>query len=179
MKNFLIGVLVVTVIVLGYVSFKSKVAIVSPTSTAPSGQTTTVNNLNGKDYQPSSGTDSRSISTRLPSFVSAQSGWPPVIQNSSEAYNCSPSRTESGTTIQKTINGRIYCVTIKSEGAAGTIYYTYRYVTADSRGGTKITNFTLAFHDADCGTDTGTPEKISCNGQGPLDVNAIVDSLMR
>jgi hypothetical protein len=179
MKNFLIGVLVVSVIVLGYVAFKSKVSIVSPTSTTPSGQTTVLNNPDGKDYQPNSGSDGKSISTRLPSFVSAQAGWPPVIQTSSKAYSCSPSRAEGATTTQKTINGKTYCITIKSEGAAGTIYYTYTYVTAVTSGGTKTTNFTLAFHNTDCGTDTGTPEKISCNGQGPLDVTAIVDSLMR
>jgi hypothetical protein len=53
MKNFLIGVLVVAVIVLGYLAFKPKAEVtVSPISVTPSGQTTAVNNSNGKDYQP-------------------------------------------------------------------------------------------------------------------------------
>jgi hypothetical protein len=54
MKNFLIGVLVIAVIVLGYLAFKPKTEVtVSPTPASPSGQTATINNPNGKDYQPS------------------------------------------------------------------------------------------------------------------------------
>ncbi|HEX9061738.1 MAG TPA: hypothetical protein VF941_16285, partial [Clostridia bacterium] len=61
------GVLVVAVIVLGYLAFKPKTDIsVSPTSVTPSGQTTTLNNPTGKDYQPQSNASSgTSISANI------------------------------------------------------------------------------------------------------------------
>ncbi len=90
------------------------------------------------------------VSTTLPTpYITAQSGWPPVIKDSGEAYSCKLSHTEMGDTIIKTINKRDYCVTTTSDGTAGSFYYTYTYKTFGIQGSTIFTTFTLRY--VDCG----------------------------
>ena len=129
--------------------------------------------------------NSTTISTALPTpYISAQNNWPPVIQNSSIAYTCTLGVVGMGgrtVTTQKIINGRTYCITYTDEGAAGTIYKTYRYTTSLGSG-TKTTNdFTLSSPSGNGCDGHGTPEENQCysaisNFYSNLD--AIIDSLM-
>lgn len=56
--------------------------------------------------------------------------WPPQISVSTSTYTCVPTtqKIADETKIErKTINGKIYCLTTQSEGAAGSTYTTYTY----------------------------------------------------
>ena len=60
-KNVLIILLIIVVLLLSYIAFKPK-DVVAPVEQTPSGKTTTINNPNGEDYQPSDKvTDSKEI----------------------------------------------------------------------------------------------------------------------
>ncbi len=93
-----------------------------------------------------------SIVKPLPKYISIQEGsWPPVIHTSTKTYACTEGRIGMGAptlTKQKTINGRVYCVSDTNEGAVGTIYDTYTYTTANESD-TKTTKFTLSHQE--CG----------------------------
>lgn len=103
------------------------------------------------------------ISTTLPQYISGQSGWPPVIQNSTNTYSCmiTSSAGQDGpapTTTEKVINGKTYCIKVMMEAAAGSRYGTYTYTTANGSG-TKTTNFTLRWPNCDNYDD---PENTQC-----------------
>lgn len=124
------------------------------------------------------------VSTTLPQYISAQEGWPPVIQNSALAYSCAQSAGSGDVptvVTQKTINGKTYCVSLVSDAAAGTIYKTYTYTTA-SGAGTKTTTFVLRF--VECGnyrdnSTTGGTQYIQCQAnQSSFNIDAIIASLM-
>ena len=121
------------------------------------------------------------LPTTLPQYIAGQSGWPPVIQTSGIVYSCTPSHSEMGTTIEKIINGRTYCITTTSDGAAGSIYYTHTYKTSDVQGSSKTTTFALKY--VSCGVYGGPtePQVIQCKANQDHFSNSLdnlIDSLM-
>ena len=183
-NKIVIVLLVIAVLVLGYFAFfknrKTNDGVV-----VPQGQTQTNQNPNGPDYQLN---PKPVISTTLPTpYVHGQGGtWPPTIQYSATLYSCNPPSHTNGmdkSSIERVINGRTYCIVTISEGAAGTIYKTYTYTTADTnrtdRAGTLTTTFTLGYQDSDCEIPN---QQTACHtAQLNFDNNldAIIDSLMR
>jgi hypothetical protein len=121
------------------------------------------------------------VSTTLPTpYISAQSSWPPVIQNPSTTYSCDVGKGNSDMderTIQKVINGKTYCIYSNSDGAAGSIYYSYTYTTAGSSSvDIKTTSFTLRY--VNCGVYSD-PQMTQCKtAQSGFNLDTIVDSLM-
>lgn len=86
-----------------------------------------------KDYKGADGISFQYPEKLTTQYISTQE-WPPVIKIQSGTYSCvetSP-ETSSGNEIitQKTINERIYCVNVKHEGAAGSVYSSYVYTTS-------------------------------------------------
>ncbi len=121
------------------------------------------------------------LSTTLPQYVGAQSGWPPVIQNSLTPYSCHTQAQTgdgpNGSTVEVKVGSSIYCRTIMSEGAAGSRYAEYTYVKANGSG-TKTTNFTLRLPNCDNWDD---PEKTQCKTNQNIffaNLDALIDSLM-
>ncbi len=56
--------------------------------------------------------------------------WPPVVRVEEDVYNCTEAGEETaraGQTEEQFINGHTYCVTVVSEGAAGSVYRMYSY----------------------------------------------------
>ena len=79
-------------------------------------------------------------------YVTAQD-WPPHIQKTNDAFSCTVAGAESeraGQTALRAIGNRLYCVTVVSEGAAGSTYRQYAYATAVGQG-TQIAMFTFRF----------------------------------
>ncbi len=73
--------------------------------------------------------------------------WPPQKITAEGIFSCDESGSEimaGGQTILKEIDGSNYCITTRSEGAAGSIYNTYTYKKAYS-GMVAETTFTLRF----------------------------------
>jgi hypothetical protein len=167
MKNntglIILGVLVVVALV--YLGFKPK----QNTNTTPTGQTTTIGNPNGADYTPS-------VSTVLPTpYISEQANWPPAPKDTSAAYVCKTGISETKQTVEKEINGRKYCVTDVYDGAAGSVYHTYTYMTALPTG-TRTATFTLRYQN--CGVYDETQISQCHTAQNTFNLDVIVDNLM-
>lgn len=74
-------------------------------------------------------------------YISSPDMWPPKVVTSNDAFVCTIGGSEikvNGMTEQKEINGKTYCVTIESEGAAGSVYTTYTYTTKFETGVKKL-----------------------------------------
>ena|ERR1035437_6131967 len=93
-------------------------------------------------------------------YITAQ-GWPPKVEVISGPFSCDESGSEIAKTTKKVIAGKTYCVTVQSEGAAGSIYNTYTYVTVVGAQVTKTT-FILRFVQCDNYED---PQKTECKNE--------------
>lgn len=105
--------------------------------------------------------------------------WPPQVAVSSGSLSCteagSPQERAGGTT-QKVINGRIYCVTVMSEGAAGSVYTEYAYAT-EMKGKVVILTFTTKM--VQCG-NYDDPQKTACEAErASFDIDSIVHTVVQ
>ncbi len=105
--------------------------------------------------------------------------WPPQVAVSSGSLSCteagSPQEWAGGTT-QKVINGRIYCVTVMSEGAAGSVYIQYVYAT-EMNGKIAILTFTTKM--VQCG-NYDDPQKTACEAErASFDIDSIVHTVVQ
>lgn len=99
-----------------------------------------------------------SLSTK---YIHAQDTWPPVIVRTDAVFSCIESGKEvlqGGKTTSQYIDGKAYCITVASEGAAGSIYSTYTYTTS-YESSTLKTVFTLRLVQCENYND---PNKTAC-----------------
>ena len=93
--------------------------------------------------------------------------WPPKVVVSEGVSFCSEATL---------INGRPYCVTTSSEGAAGSVYIDYAYAIA-KEGKTVTLSFTL--REVQC-ANYDDPQKTACEQErNNFDVDAFADSIMQ
>lgn len=103
---------------------------------------------------------------RLPTEYIAGADWPPTLQITSESFGC---KTE-----KQTIDGREYCITTSSEGAAGSTYTTYSY---SSLINGKTAAFTFILRAVQC-ANYDEPKKSACEKeQSSFDVSALADRM--
>jgi hypothetical protein len=105
--------------------------------------------------------------------------WPPKVTVAEGPFTCTESGsqiTENGQTVKKTINGHVYCVTIQSEGAAGSTYTTYTYVTMLQN---KMVSFNFVLKAVQCG-NYNDPEKSDCESErANFDIDSTVDKIVQ
>jgi len=105
--------------------------------------------------------------------------WPPQMQQLDKPFTCIEAGSEiqsAGKTESRIINGRMYCVTTLTEGAAGTIYTQYVYAFAREEK-TVILNFSLKRPQC---ANYDEPEKSACeNEQNTFDVDNMVDAMVQ
>ena len=78
--------------------------------------------------------------------------------------------------LDKKINGRDYCVTISSEGAAGSIYTTYAYVTKIQD---KFVSFSFILLATQC-DNFDEPEKSACKSErATFSVDNFIDQIIQ
>ncbi len=110
-------------------------------------------------------------------YISGQE-WPPKITNSSGSFSCREGGSEimlGGVTTKKTINGRVYCITIASEGAAGSIYTTYTYTTA---GNGKLITAKFILRYPQC-LNYSDPQKTEClTERQTFDLDGLLDKIV-
>jgi hypothetical protein len=132
------------------------------------------------------------LSFQYPSTLGTQyislTDWPPKIQVLNTAYVCTAGGSEimpAGQTAEQTINGRKYCVTKESEGAAGSIYTMYAYATPidlqnlpqTGNGNTIIFTFSLRF--VQC-ANYDEPNRTACeNERASFTVDNTVDQIVK
>lgn len=101
--------------------------------------------------------------------------WPPSVRVSDDTYSCQEvdsASTGMARTTKKIINGRSYCVTTQNDGAAGTVYTDYTYVSALYQGTVRIQFFVSRVR---C-ENYDDPKKTDCqNGQDAFNPDALVE----
>jgi len=80
-------------------------------------------------------------------YISAQE-WPPVVKIQSGIYSCAETPQEKSSLMeiitQRIIDNRTYCIDVKNEGAAGSVYSSYVYTTPKNGKLIEI-SFTLRY----------------------------------
>ncbi len=174
-KQILITIGLVIIGLLAYITFK----VEHNENTKNPQAENVVQNSNTPNNNPSS--QESTPSTDLPSpFITAKENWPPVIKHADVLYECKESKTEMGTTQEKIIGSRTYCVSLTTDGGAGNFYDTYNYETA-SLGGSGVDTANFVLHHVNCGVYS-EPEMGQCQEAQTKFFNSldqIVDSLMK
>ena len=113
--------------------------------------------------------------------------WPPQMAVINEPFVCTEGGSEimtAGQTLKQVINGRNYCVTKESEGAAGSIYTQYAYaILADLNNlpqeGNATVIFTFSLRMVQC-ANYDDPQKIACETErASFNIDPIVDQIVR
>ena len=100
--------------------------------------------------------------------------WPPKVEVANVPYTCKETNIEERITAERIINGRTYCVTEISEGAAGHIYIQYTYAFSKNNNVISLA-FTLSF--VQCG-NYDEPGKQECEEERhKFDIDGIVDRI--
>jgi hypothetical protein len=126
---------------------------------------------------------SRGISFRYPSDLGTDYihplDWPPMAQVLAGPLQCTEAGSEiarAGRTERKTIQGRSYCVTRETEGAAGSIYTSLAYA-LDKDGRVVILTFSL--RAVQCG-NYDDPRKRECETEREaFDVDVVIERMAR
>lgn len=105
--------------------------------------------------------------------------WPPVVQASDGEFTCTNAGTpeqRAGRTEKRTIDGREYCVTEVSEGAAGSIYIQYAYMT-EIENKNVFVRFTTRAVQCENYDD---PEKTECkNERNSFNIDQVVAEIVQ
>jgi len=109
-------------------------------------------------------------------YISAV-GWPAQIQVFNELFTCKETEGETtgvGQTMKRIIGDHLYCVSQKTEGAAGSTYTQYTYA-FPMNNKTIVFTFTLRF--VQC-ANYDEPNKTACmHERAAFDVDAMVDRM--
>jgi hypothetical protein len=109
-------------------------------------------------------------------FITAQA-WPPTVTLASGTFSCTEGGSQTtlpGSFTKKTINGRIYCVKLESEGAAGSTYVTYDYTT-EKTGKLVTVEFTLRM--VQC-ANYDDPQKTACEKErNAFNIDSVIDRI--
>lgn len=105
--------------------------------------------------------------------------WPPNIEVVKEQFECNTTGSEmtiEGKTEERKVNNSTYCRTIRSEGAAGSIYNTYTYTTEKDA---HLLSFDFTLRFVQC-ANYDEPNKTACEKErGALDVDALIDRIVQ
>ncbi len=123
-----------------------------------------------------------SVSFRYPAALSTKYinalDWPPKVQIIDAPFSCTGAGSETaqgGITEKKVINGRTYCITHETQGAAGSIYTMYAYAT-EINGKTPV--FTFSLRAVQC-ANYDEPQKTECDTErAAFDIDSIIDKIM-
>jgi len=106
--------------------------------------------------------------------------WPPVITIETGTYSCKTTPLEvssmSEITSQRMVDNRTYCVNVKNEGAAGSVYSSYTY-TAIKIGKLVKVSFTLQY--SNCDNYDEEQRKACTSEREAFDIDSIVDRIVQ
>lgn len=116
---------------------------------------------------------------KLPTEFISTVDWPPKIKISNQPFICVESGLEiaqMGKTEKRTVGGDEYCVTTKTEGAAGSVYTNYTYIV--QKDGKAIV-FTFTLRATQC-ANYSDPQKTACEKErASFDIDNIVDRMAK
>ncbi len=115
----------------------------------------------------------------LAKYIS-EAEWPPVIKIEMGVYSCQITPQEissmSDITSEKLVDNRTYCVNIKNEGAAGSVYSSYTYTTVKNNELFTV-SFTLRYPN--CNNYDEEQNKTCTNERESFDIDSIVDRIIQ
>jgi hypothetical protein len=100
--------------------------------------------------------------------------WPPVLRVTEEPFTCDPLAKRAGKTEQRMVDGRAYCVTAASEGAAGSTYTLYTYAWRQASGTASLT---LTLRQPQCANYDDLQRQDCENERAALDLDSLVDRI--
>jgi hypothetical protein len=108
--------------------------------------------------------------------------WPPTIDAVPGSFTCTAGQGDvggrPGETLQQTIAGRTYCITIVREGAAGTTYVDYTY-TVEQNAQLITAKLTMRYPVCE-NYSPDSPEKTACDSETQnFDVDGMIDSIIQ
>jgi len=106
--------------------------------------------------------------------------WPPVIKIETGTYSCKTTPLEissmSDIISERLVDNRTYCVNIKNEGAAGSVYSSYVY-TATKNGKLVKVSFTLQYPNCN---NYDEEQRKACTGEREaFDIDSTVDRIVQ
>jgi hypothetical protein len=112
-------------------------------------------------------------------YVFAQE-WPPAVKIQSGIYSCTETPQEissmSDITSERMVDDRTYCVNIKNEGAAGSVYSSYVYTTAKNG---KLVNVSFTLQYPNCNNYDEVQRKACTSGREAFDIDSTVDRIFQ
>lgn len=106
--------------------------------------------------------------------------WPPVIKIETGTYSCKTTQQEvssmSDITSERLVDNRTYCVNVKHEGAAGSVYSSYVYTTTKN---SKLVNVSFTLRYPNCDNYDEAQNKDCTNERGAFDIDSIVDRIVQ
>ncbi|MFA7216423.1 MAG: hypothetical protein WC095_00345 [Candidatus Paceibacterota bacterium] len=106
--------------------------------------------------------------------------WPPVIKIEDGTYFCETTPLEvssmSDITSQRMVDNRTYCVNIKNEGAAGSVYLSYTYTTVKND---KLVNVAFTLQYPNCNNYDDEQNKACTSERETFDIDSIIDRIVQ
>jgi len=106
--------------------------------------------------------------------------WPPIIKIESGNFSCVETPQEKSSmleiTSQRLVDNRIYCVNVKNEGAAGSIYSSYVYTTP-RRG--KLVSVSFVLQYPSCTNYDKEQNQVCASEREAFDLDATVDRIVQ
>jgi len=104
--------------------------------------------------------------------------WPPIVKIETGTYSCKTTSQEvsskSDITLQRMVDDRIYCVNVKHEGAAGSVYSSYTYITPKNG---KLINVSFTLRYPNCNNYDEEQNKACASEREAFDIDATVDRI--
>jgi len=132
---------------------------------------TTITNDDGITFQYPKGILAKYIS---------EVDWPPVIKIATGTYFCKTTPLEvssmSEITSQRIVVDRTYCINVKHEGAAGSVYSSYTYITTKND---KLINISFTLRYNSCSNYNEEQSKACTSERETFDIDATVDRVVQ
>jgi uncharacterized protein YlzI (FlbEa/FlbD family) len=106
--------------------------------------------------------------------------WPPTVKIESGNFSCVETPQEKSSmleiTSQRLVDGRIYCVNVKNEGATGSVYSSYVYTTP-RRG--KLVSVSFVLRYPNCANYDKEQNQACASEREAFDLDATVDRIVQ
>jgi len=106
--------------------------------------------------------------------------WPPVVKIQSGTYSCTETPQEKSSlmeiTTQRIVDNRIYCVDVKNEGVAGSVYSSYTYTTPKNG---KLIEVSFVLRYPNCGNYDQAQNQVCTSEREAFDLDATVDRIVQ
>ncbi|MFA6106669.1 MAG: hypothetical protein WC745_03280 [Patescibacteria group bacterium] len=129
-------------------------------------------------------TDARGVTFQYPKELLAKYvsvvEWPPVIKIETGTYSCQATPQEissmSDITSERLVDNRTYCVNVKNEGAAGSVYSSYIYTTAKNG---KLVNVSFTLQYPNCNNYDEGQSQACTSEREAFDIDSTVDRIVQ